>query len=338
MKKLLLTLSLVIFAAISYGQNSKRDMKIDNAKLAKQGNEAVLTLDAYTNKCVRRRQLMTLSPRLTYNGVEVKATNFEVAGKGKARQLRRKEKKAGIVATSQRYGIKNKIVYTYPAVYDAKMVESKLFIDRTIQRCKKKTLPTLEIPLTIDPSMIPAPVVQEPVKVVTPKETNLDIILDDAVSYKVGKSALDMDLKNNKESADKIIKAINEIKATKGAKITSISISGFASPEGSLELNNRLSQERAISFMEAIIPATELEKWTFKVEAGGENWGQLKSLVEASDLKTKESIVKVLDTVEDPTARQAKLQSMAAYNYMFKNFYPKLRNAGSVKINYTVTE
>lgn len=338
MKKLLLTLSLVIFAAISYGQNSKRDMKIDNAKLAKQGNEAVLTLEAYTNKCVRRRQQMVLSPRLTYNGVEVKATNFEVVGKGKARQLRRKEKKSGIAATSQRYGIKNKIVYTYPAAYDAKMVDSKLLIDRTIQRCKKKTLPTLEIPLTIDPSMIPAPVVKEPVKVVTPKETKLDIVLDDAVSYKVGKSVLDMKMKNNQESAEKIIKAINEIKATKGAKITSISISGFASPEGSLELNNRLSQERAISFMEAIIPATELEKWTFKVEAGGENWGQLKSLVEASDLKTKTSIVKVLDTVEDPTARQAKLQSMAAYNYMFKNYYPKLRNAGSVKINYTVTE
>lgn len=338
MKKLLLTLSLVIFAAISYGQNSKRDMKIDNAKLTKQGNEAVLTLDAYTNKCVRRRQIMTLSPRLMYNGVEVKATNFEVAGKGKARQLRRKEKKAGITATAQRYGIKNKIVYTYPTAYNEAMVNSKLNIDRTIQRCKKKTLPTLEIPLTIDPSMIPAPVVKEPVKVVTPKETKLDITLDDAVSFKVGKSVLDMNMKNNKESADKIVAEINRIKAIKGAKITSISISGFASPEGSLELNNRLSQERAVAFMEAIIPATELDKWTFKVEAGGENWGQLKTLIEGSTLKTKEALLKVINTVEDPIVRQSKLQSMAAYNYIFKNFYPKLRNAGSVNIQYTVTE
>lgn len=337
MKKLLLTLSLAFFTALSYGQ-LKNDIRVDNAKLAKQGEEAVLTFDAFSNKCVRRRQLMELSPVLKFNGQEVKASKFEVVGKGRARKLRRIEKRDGITPTAQRYGIKSKIVYTYPTAYSEKMVDSKLTIDRTVKKCKTKALPSIEVPLTIDPSMRPAPVVKETPKVVIPKEKKLDITLDDAVSFKVGKSVLDMDMKNNKASADKIIAALKEIKDTKGAKITEITISGFASPEGSFELNNRLSQERAVSFMEAIIPAADLEKWMFKVEAGGENWAQLKTLIEGSTLKTKASLLKVIDSTEDQTARQGKLQSMAAYNYIFKTFYPQLRNAGWVKIAYTVTE
>lgn len=336
MKKLLLTLSLVIFAAVSFAQKNN-DLKINDAKLEKKGNEAVLTFTAYTNKCVKCLDLMTFSPRLEVNGKEIKASAFEVAGRTKANVLRRQERLSKVKSENPRYGKKSKVMYSYTTPYSADLVNAKLKIDRKVENCcKTKNLSTVEVPLKIDESMVPV-VVAEPVKV-TPKEERIDITLDDAVSFKVGKSILDMKMKNNKESADKVIAAINAIKATKGAKITDISIVGFASPEGSVERNNVLSQERAVAFMEAIIPATELEKWTFKVETGGENWGQLKDMVEKSDLKTKESLLKIINSTGDQAERQAKLSRTAAYNYIFKNFYPKLRNAGFVKVSYTVTE
>lgn len=338
MRKIVLAFSFVLFAAFAFAQGHK-DIKINDATLVKVGNEAVLTFTLYTNKCVKSNQLMTLQPKMEYNGQSVECVGFEVSGRQKAKTLRRKETLTGTKSTVNRYGVKNKVEYTFRTPYSANMVNAKLKIKRSVENCcVTKNLSTLEVPLKIDPSMTPAPVVPMVTKRVTPKETKINIKLDEAVSFKVGKSALDMELKNNKESAQKVIAEINEIRNKKGAKITEISIAGFASPEGSINLNNRLSQERAVSFMEAIIAATDLEKWMFKAEVGGENWEQLRSLVENSTLKNKEAIVKIIDSVEDPVERQAKLQSTAGYSYLLKNFYPQLRNAGFVKINYTVAE
>lgn len=341
MKRILFAFSLVLFAAVAFAQGNK-DIKFNYAKLMKVGDEAVLTFTAFTNKCVKCNQLVVFSPRLEYNGKNIECVNFEVVGKTKAKILRRKGELTNTKPSGQRYGVKNQVAYTFKAPYSPEMVNAKLKIYRTVETCcDKKNLSPFDVPLYIDPSMKPAPapvpVAPAPVKVM-PKETKVNIVLDDAISFKLGKSVIDMDMKNNKIAADKVIAAIKEIKNIKGAKIIDISIVGFASPDGPVSRNNILSKERAVSFMEAIIPATELEKWMFKVEVGGEDWAHLKSLVEASNIENKTEILNIINDTQDPETRQAKLESTAGYNFVFSNFYPQLRNAGFVKINYTVVE
>lgn len=339
MKRILFTFTLIFFAAIASAQGNK-DMKVNDAKLVKVGQDAVLTFTAFTNKCVKCNQLMTLSPVVEYNGRKVECAAFEVAGKSKARILYRQESLSGKEPSASRYGVKSKVEYTFRTPYSADMVNAKLKINRRVENCcDTKNLPSIDVLLNIDPSMVPAPVVPVvlPAKI-TPKEKRININLDEAVSFKVGKSVLNMELKNNKESVEKVVATINEINDKKDAKITDIVIMGFASPDGSVSLNNRLSQERAVAFMETIITATGLEKQMFKTEVGGENWEQLQLLVENSTLKNKSEILNIINSVEDPAAREAKLKSTTGYGYMLKNFYPQLRNAGFVKINYTVTE
>lgn len=338
-----MTLALSLFVVAGFAQRpldpkSSKDLRVENATLTKQGDEAVLSFEVYTNKSVKWwRQLMIATPELEYGTQEANSTKFEVATAGKAGALRRAEKKSGEVIDFQRAGRKSRVLYTTSFPYSVDMVDAELKIVRTLERGKlKREIPSIYVPLTIDASMIPAK--EEPVKVVTPKVINLDITLDDNVTFKVGKSILDMTKGSNKESADKVIAEIKRIMATEGAQITDIAIMGFASPEGSESINNRLSNERAVSFMEIILPQTGLDKWAFKVEQGGENWAGLESLIEDSELKTKSELIKIIRSDKTPTEKQASLERMAAYNHLFTKMYPVLRNAGNVRITYTITK
>lgn len=154
------------------------------------------------------------------------------------------------------------------------------------------------------------------------------------VHFKVGKSELDLDWNGNRVTLQRCIDRVHQIVNRNEFTIEEIRIVGYASPEGSLQLNQRLSAERAEVLKDYLAAQTNMPDSLFKVVAGGENWEELKVMVMQTDMQYRDEVIEIIDSTpvgKDPEPALRKLPG-GTYSYMLLNLYPKLRSASSVQV------
>lgn len=119
-------------------------------------------------------------------------------------------------------------------------------------------------------------------------------------------------------------------KQIKGAKISS-----YASPDGAVELNEKLAAKRETAaekyFKKALkdkkITAAEAEGFLSKLTTP-EDWDGFKALMEKSDIQDKELILRVLSMYPDPVVREREIKNIAsAYNEIADEVLPQLRRS-----------
>jgi tetratricopeptide (TPR) repeat protein len=119
-------------------------------------------------------------------------------------------------------------------------------------------------------------------------------------------------------------------KQIKGAKI-----SAYASPDGALELNEKLSTNRETSAEKYLKKALKDNKIT-EAEAQGflsmmttpEDWEGFKALIEKSSIQDKELILRVLSMYPDPAVREQEIKNIAtAYKEIAEDVLPQLRRS-----------
>ena len=106
----------------------------------------------------------------------------------------------------------------------------------------------------------------------------------------------------------------------------------YASPEGPLSLNERLSRDRGSSTQKAVSAKFKKDKLPvdakFDVNAMGEDWEGFKELVQASNIQDKELILQVLSMYNDPQVRDREIKNMsAAYKVLADKILPELRRS-----------
>ncbi|MBD3638793.1 MAG: hypothetical protein HUJ25_15675 [Crocinitomicaceae bacterium] len=112
-----------------------------------------------------------------------------------------------------------------------------------------------------------------------------------------------------------------------------ITFSAYASPEGEMDINGTLAQDRAKSGQEAtekILKAAEYEVENpgtfYKADPRGEDWAGFKTAVEKSDLEDKELILRVLTMYSDLNQREEEIKKMAkTYRELERDILPPLR-------------
>ncbi|MCH5305366.1 MAG: tetratricopeptide repeat protein [Rikenella sp.] len=106
----------------------------------------------------------------------------------------------------------------------------------------------------------------------------------------------------------------------------------YASPDGPLSLNDRLSKERGAATEKAVSAKFKKDKMPvgtkFDVNAMGEDWEGFKELVEASDIQDKALILQVLSMYSDPQVRDREIKNMsAAFQVLADKILPELRRS-----------
>ena len=172
--------------------------------------------------------------------------------------------------------------------------------------------------------------------------TKEDMIID----FKVNEINIDFALFNNKEALAEIVKALQQIKNTEGAKLDRIEIVGYASPEGKMEYNKQLAGDRAAALEKYLLEQLPyLRMSSFKLKNGGENWSGLRKMVAESDMPYKKEVLYIIDNVPEEinyvknTSRKKQLMDLASgvpFNYMRKVFFEKLRNACYISVYYDI--
>lgn len=177
------------------------------------------------------------------------------------------------------------------------------------------------------------------------------------VEFESGRSAVKEDLGNNREEIGRIKESLADLMNNMTFDLDSITVSAYASPEGSVALNQRLSQDRsdAISryfnqYMKGY--QTELEasrgfsvdeegriikekavKIPFLSRSYGENWEMLDFLVEADKEMTDEEKEQYasLKSISELDRRESAMRSEGYYKHLLNDVYPRLR---TVRFNF----
>ena len=176
--------------------------------------------------------------------------------------------------------------------------------------------------------------IQPAVEVVKERSEQYEAHLD----FPVNKAVILPEFMNNHKELTNIQTMFDKIQNDKNLTVTGISIEGFASPEGPLKLNEKLSQNRAEALKKYLTTNEKIPANLYKVSFGGENWDGLVKALETSSMKDKETFISIIKNTSDDALRKKEIMRVgggAPYRTMLKEIYPGLRKV-NLKLEYTV--
>ena len=133
------------------------------------------------------------------------------------------------------------------------------------------------------------------------------------------------------------IQTLKDIKADqKGKALSDIEISAYASPDGALDLNTRLAENRqnnSEKYVNKELKANKMES-DIKTKYTAEDWDGFQELVSQSNIQDKDVILRVLSMYKEPEEREAQIKNMSAvFQELAETVLPELRRA-RLTINY----
>ena len=148
------------------------------------------------------------------------------------------------------------------------------------------------------------------------------------IKYEVGKSEVRKSELSSQSIKD--FQALLEEAAKDGRqKISGTEIVSYASPEGSEDLNNKLSASRSESAGKAWGQITEgTGAASPKLKSVGEDWEGFQKLVAESDIQDKDLILRILSMYSDPAVRETEIRNMSeVFTSLKGEVLPELRRA-----------
>ena len=329
-------MSLAAVAALS-SCKKLGDLSADNFTVTPTPLEAIAgqvpaTIDGkFPEKYMKKKAVVTVTPVLKYEGGEAKGQSATFQG----------EKVQG---NDQAISYKAGGTYTMKSVFDyvPAMIQSDLYLQFDA-KVGKKTVSVPEVKVgygVVSTSQLlkntlasvkPSLAADAYQRIIAEKqEANIKFLIEQA---KLRDSELNSD--NVKEFVA-MMKEINDAKETRALK--NIEISAYASPDGALDLNTRLAEQRQNN------TDKYLQKEMKKIEMEGqvdtkytaEDWDGFQELVSASNIQDKEVILRVLSMYKDPEEREAQIKNMSAvFTELAETILPELRRA-RLTMNYEI--
>lgn len=164
-----------------------------------------------------------------------------------------------------------------------------------------------------------------------------------SVYFRAGYRTLDLNYEDNAATLERILDAVRIIERDPRSRLLCVRIIGQTSPEGSQRINEILSQKRGDALKGYLMTRGLIPESRFEVVSFGEAWAELRDMVAADPgVPHREEVLDVIDNVPVwDSGRQIgrlsalwKIDGERPYWYMYKNLFPKLRNASYVKIYF----
>ena len=165
-----------------------------------------------------------------------------------------------------------------------------------------------------------------------------DIQAECFLDFEVNKIHIRPEYMNNPQELAKIRKMIDELKSDPNVKVNRLDIIGYASPEGTLAANKRLSEGRAMALRDYLASRYDFSRNQYSIIFGGENWEGLEKALETVEMEYKDEVLDIIRNIPVEKGRETKLMQLrggAPYRYLLKYIFPSLRVA-ICKVNYEV--
>ena len=133
-----------------------------------------------------------------------------------------------------------------------------------------------------------------------------------------------------KEEIKEFKNFLAEVEKDNRREIKSTNIVAYASPDGSIDLNSKLSDKRGETAKKAFDKITEKAPIAAPVNVStiAEDWEGFQELVAASTIQDKELILRVLSMYSDPMVREREIKNMSkVFKTLAEKILPELRRA-----------
>lgn len=293
------------------------------------GKVPVTITGKFPEKYFKKNATVEVTPVLRWEGGEAKGQPATFQG----------EKVQG---NDQTISYKTGGTYTMKAVFDyvPEMAKSELYLDFKIKKGKKEyTIPsvkiadgviaTSELPTVNSANAAYAPdAFQRIIK--QAKEAQIMFLIQQA------------NLRASELKSDSLKAFHKQVVAvagdTKNYKLNNIEISAYASPDGGLDLNTTLAENRQNNTEKYMNQQLKKGKIETEVDAKytAQDWDGFQELVSKSNIQDKDLILRVLSMYSDPEQRETEIKNISSvYKTLADEILPQLRRA-RLTANYDV--
>ena len=135
--------------------------------------------------------------------------------------------------------------------------------------------------------------------------------------------------KKNERNANLDAFKANVDETMQNARATqNIAVKGYASPDGPVKFNDKLSKARSESGKKVVAKLLKDSGLDIDAAAYGEDWDGFKELVEQSNIKDKDLILQVLSLYNSPAERETEIKNMSSvFEELKEEILPELRRS-----------
>lgn len=284
-----------------------------------------VTIDGtYPVKYFQKKMVMTVTPVL-----KSKISSAEWRADSKTYQGEKVKDNNDVI--KYKVGGEYKQVATFD--YNPEMESSELWLEITGKLGKKE--------FTIDPikvadgvNITPLLVAVEAGEVETKIEKdNFQRIIEEKQEAEIRFLIQQSEVRKSEISSDAVValtKRIDEANKAANLEMTGLEISSYASPDGGMDLNEKLAEKRDQASQKYINKELKKLKATVTIDSKftAEDWEGFQALMEQSNIQDKEVILRVLSMYSDPEQREAEIKNLsAAYKAIADEILPQLRRS-----------
>ena len=267
-----------------------------------------------------KKGVLTVTPVLKFDGKELEGEPVTYIGE--------KVKENGKMVSYKQGG-----QYTQSCSfdYDPAMAKSELYLRFTAKNGKKEVeVPELKI---ADGLVVTA-------KLAT-AEDNESVVTTDKFQ-RIIQDTLEADIKfliqqanlRSSETGSKQMKdfqaAIKDANDDEKKAINNLEVSGYASPDGGMELNTKLADNRQANAQKFLQKQMKKDKVDAEIEASttAEDWEGFQKAMENSNIQDKQVVLNVLNMYSDPEERENQIKNLSAvYKNIANDILPQLRRS-----------
>ena len=124
--------------------------------------------------------------------------------------------------------------------------------------------------------------------------------------------------------------AIKDAKDAENKEINKIEVAGYASPDGGMDLNEKLAQNRQKAAANFLKKDLKKNKVANEIQSNitAEDWEGFRKAMENSNMQDKDLVLRVLSMYSDPEEREAQIKNLSAvYGTIAEEILPALRRS-----------
>lgn len=324
MKKIQLFASIIAVAMLTACGNNlpqPEEITVNPSPLKVVGNKVSADISGtFPVKKFERKGILTVTPVLKFAGQEVVGETVTYIGE--------KVKENGTMVSYKEGGS-----YSQSCSFDyvPEMAKSELYLRFTAKVGKKETeVPDLKIADgVIATQKLVVAEENEPAITADKFQRIIQEMQEADIKFLIQQSNLRQSETKRQEVKD-LTAAIKEADKNEKKAINKLEVSGYASPDGGVDLNTKLANQRQAAAQKFLKSQMKKNKVNAAIESSvtAEDWDGFQKAIAASDIQDKQLVLRVLSMYTDPEEREAQIKNLSSvYKTIAEEILPALRRS-----------
>ncbi len=267
-----------------------------------------------------RKGVLTVTPVLKFDGKELVGEPVTYVGE--------KVKENGTVVSYKEGG---KYTQSCSFDYDPAMAKSELYLRFTAKNGNKEVeVPEVKIADGLVATAKLASAEDNETVVTTDKfQRIIQDTLEADIKFMIQQAELRSSETGSKQVKD-LQAAIKDANNDEKKAINKLEVSGYASPDGGMDLNTKLADNRQANAQKFLERQMKKDKVNAEIEANttAEDWEGFQAAMENSNIQDKEVVLNVLKMYNDPEERETQIKNLSnVYKTIADDILPQLRRS-----------